>query len=138
MQLLNLTLTNLPPLSVNKHSVSHSDDTRQASFISLLVDVQWHYWFAFQYYVQSYMKHMINNKLDCCFPVFQTPGGGTCYIYIQGCMYEGSNSNPKIWIHCKFCTQKYCDPAYLLPKNMGDNFILVINLIAQNYFWGIT
>ena len=23
---------------------------------------------------------------------------------------------------------------YLLPKNMGDNFSLVINLIAKNYF----
>ena len=32
----------------------------------------------------------------------------------------------------KIQTQKinYCDPVYLLPKNMGDNFILVINLIA--------
>ena len=109
MQLLNLTLTNLPPLSVNKHSVSHSDDTRQASFISLLVGVQWHYWFAFQYYVQSYMKHMINNKLDCCFPVFQTlgEGGGTCYIYIQGCMYEGSNS-----------TQKYGFTVNFAPENI--------------------
>ena len=45
-----------------------------------------------------------------------SPQGGTCYIYIQGCAYVGSNSNPKIWIHRKFCTQKYCDPAYLLPK----------------------
>ena len=64
----------------------------------------------------------------------KSPQEGTCYIYIRGYAYEGSNSNPKIWIHCKFCTQKYCDPAYLLPKNMGDNFILVINLIARNYF----
>ena len=30
-----------------------------------------------------------------------------------------------VWIHCKVCTQKYCYPVYLLPKNMGDNFILV-------------
>ena len=25
----------------------------------------------------------------------------------------------------------------ILPKNMDDNFILVINWIARNYFWGI-
>ena len=29
-------------------------------------------------------------------------------------------------------------PAYLLPKNMGDNFSLLINLMVRNYFWGIT
>ena len=28
--------------------------------------------------------------------------------------------------------------AYLLPKNMGDNFSLVINLMVRNYFRGIT
>ena len=32
---------------------------------------------------------------------------------------------------------KHIDPEYLLPKNMDDNFILVI-LIAMNYFWGVT
>ena len=34
--------------------------------------------------------------------------------------------------------QKYGDPAYLLPKNMGDSFSLVINLMVSNYFWNIT
>ena len=35
---------------------------------------------------------------------------------------------PKIWP----------DPAYLQRKNMGDNFILLINLMVKNYFGGIT
>ena len=50
------------------------------------------------------------------------PQRGTCCTCIRGCVYGGLNSNPKIWIHWKFCTQKYWYHAYLLPKNMGDNF----------------
>ena len=63
------------------------------------------------------------------------PGGYLLYLY-TGVSVWRIKFKPKKWIHCKFCTQKHCDPAYLLPKNMGDNFILVINLIARNYFGG--
>ena len=44
------------------------------------------------------------------------PQRSTCYTCIRGCVYGRFNSNPKIWIHWKFCTQKYWYHAYLLPK----------------------
>ena len=61
-------------------------------------------------------------------------GGYLLYLYTGGVRMKDKIQTPKKWIHCKFCTQKYCDPAHLLPKNLGDNFILVINLITRNYF----
>ena len=65
-----------------------------------------------------------------------TPRGALAVFVCAGvCVW---NSNKKIWIHWKFCPQRYWDPAYLLSKNMGDNFISVLNLMARNYFWGIT
>ena len=35
-------------------------------------------------------------------------------------------------------TQKYGFTENFVPKNMGDNFSLLINLTVRNYFWGIT
>ena len=63
--------------------------------------------------------------------------GRVLFIFVYGGAYGGSNSNPKM-DSLRFCTQKYGDPAYLLPNNMGDNFSLLINLMVRNYFWGIT
>ena len=61
-------------------------------------------------------------------------GGGTCYIYIRGVRMKDKIQTQKIGFTVKFCIQKYCEPAYLLPKNVGNNFISAINLIARNYF----
>ena len=58
-------------------------------------------------------------------------GGGELAIFIC----EGVRMKPKnIYGFTVNFAPKNIVTAYHLPKNMGDNFILVINLIARNYF----
>ena len=47
---------------------------------------------------------------------------------------KGQIQTQKYGFTVNFAAKNIVIPAYLLPKNMGDNFILVINLIAGNYF----
>ena len=44
----------------------------------------------------------------------------------EGCAYGGFNWNPIIWIHWKFWSQNVWYTAYLIPKNMGNNFHIKI------------
>ena len=48
----------------------------------------------------------------------------------EGVRMKGQIQTQKYGFTVNFAPKNYCDPAYLLPKHMGDNFILVINLIA--------
>ena len=62
---------------------------------------------------------------------------GVPAIFICGCVcMKGQIQIQKYGFTVNFAPmQKYCDPAAcLLLKNMGDHFILVISLIARNYF----
>ena len=56
------------------------------------------------------LRHEIM-RFRLCFP-----GGSLLYLYTGMCIRRVKFKPKKIWTHCKFCTQRYCDPAYLLPK----------------------
>ena len=59
-------------------------------------------------------------------------GGLAIFIY-GGVRMKGQIHTPKYGFTVNFAPKNiFC--AYLLPKNIGDNFILVMNLIARNYF----
>ena len=59
--------------------------------------------------------------------------GGTYHICIRGCSYGRSNSNPKIWVHWKFWSQKYWYIAYFLPKNMDRMECLMLLLSSLGH-----
>ena len=63
-----------------------------------------------------------------------SPRGVLPIFVYGGVRMEGKIQTQKHGFPENFCTQKYWDLAYLLPKNMGKNCVLVINLMVRDYF----
>ena len=60
---------------------------------------------------------------------------GVLLIFVDGGVrMEGKIQTQKHGFPENFAPKKYWDLAYLLPKNMGKNCVLVINLMVRDYF----
>ena len=65
--------------------------------------------------------------------VTRAQGGLRIFVY-GGVRIEGKIQTPKHGFPKNFAPKLYWDLAYLLPKNMGKNCVLVINLMLRDYF----
>ena len=77
------------------------------------------------------VHQMSGTNIDCVTPFSckqnnALPGGYLLYLYMVMCVWR-VKFKPKNMDSLKSLHPEYWDPAYLLPKNTGDNFITELN-----------